>query len=355
MTTDKNAPQKKGLNKKRIIAANVLLFLVITGLLIWSIREYFHLGDKGYTEDAQVEVFINPINSKVQGYVREIHFTEHQDLKKGDTLVMLDNSEYLIQLAQAEAAYSNALAAKAATESGITTIINNIAVSDANIVASKARLNNLEKNYTRYRNLYAEKAVPKAELDQIESEYEALQAQIVSLERQKKTIQLSVKEAQNRLKMNLAQEKSAAAALDMAKLNVSYCTVTAPYDCTSGRRTLQTGQLIQPGQQLLTIVKNNEQWVVANFKEKQLPDIIIGRKVVLKIDALNGKEYEGVISAISEASGAKYSAVPVDNSTGNFVKVQQRFPVRIDFTNTNPAEDIKLLRAGMNVIVAVKD
>jgi len=356
MTTQNNKnPRKKGLSKKRIIVANLLLFLIITGLLTWSIREYFHLGDKGYTNDAQIEEFINPINAKVQGYVKEIRFTEHQALKKGDTLVILDDTEYQIRLREVEAAYFNAVATKEVTEYSFHTINNNIEVSNANITAAKARLFNLEKNYTRYKNLYKEEVATKAQLDQIGSEYKALQAQIKALEGQKKSVQLSIEETNKRLKIDLAQEKSAAAALEMAKLNLTYCTVIAPYDCTAGRRTIQTGQLIQPGQQLLSIVKDNEHWIVANFKEKQMPDIQVGKKVSIKVDALNDKEFEGVISAIAGASGSKFSAIPVDNSTGNFVKVQQRFPVRIDFTTNNAEENINQLRAGMNVVVAVKE
>ncbi|MGQ7871052.1 HlyD family secretion protein [Sunxiuqinia sp. sy24] len=350
-TTKKN----KSLSKKRIVIANLSLFLLISVLIVWGIREYFHLGDAGYTNDAQIEEYISPVNSKVQGYIKYIGFDEHQHVSQGDTLLILDDSEYQIRLAQAEAAYLNALAAQEVTESSIQTIRNNLSVSDANIQASQSRLLNLEKNYTRYQNLYQDEVVTKAQLENVETEYEALKSQIKAMTQQRKSIQFSIQEVQKRLKINEAQIKSANAAFDMAKLNVEYCTVIAPYDCTAGRQKLQVGQLIQPGQQLLSIVKSKEQWVVANFKERQMPVIAIGKKVRITVDALNDKEYEGVIKAISYASGAKFSAIPVDNSTGNFVKVQQRFPVRIEFTDANSEEDVQQLRAGMNVIVSVID
>lgn len=347
--------KNKTLSKKRIVITNLMLFVFISFLIAWGVREYFHLGDAGYTNDAQIEEYITPVNAKVQGYIKFIGFEEHQHIRQGDTLLVLDDSEYQIRLAQAEAAYLNAIAAREVTESSIQTIRNNLSVSDATIQANQARLINLEKNYKRYQNLFQEEVVTKAQLENIETEYESLKSQVKAMVQQRKSIQLSIKEVQNRLKINETQVKSAHAAFDMAQLNVNYCTVVAPYDCTAGRKKLQVGQLIQPGQQLLSIVKSQKQWVVANFKEKQMPVVEIGKKVRITVDALKDQEYEGEITAISYASGAKFSAIPVDNSTGNFVKVQQRFPVKIEFTDANSAEDVQQLRAGMNVIVSVID
>lgn len=346
---------KGGLHKKRIILINSFVFIIIFVLLAWAIRTYFHIGEDNYTNDAQVEEFINPINSKVQGYIKEIRFTEHQRINKGDTLVVLDDRELRIQMAQAEAACMNARAAKELTFSSINTIKNNLAVSDANMKALKARLVNVELTYKRYKNLLKDEAVTKAQYDQIQAEYDATKAQYEALESQRRTVQLSVVEATKRLDQNEAEVKRTQAVLDMAKLNLSYTKIVAPYSCVAGRRTIQEGQLIQPGQQLLSIVKSNEKWVVANFREKQMNNIKIGAKLSISVDALDHKEYEGVITAISGASGSKYSAIPVDNSTGNFVKVQQRFPVRIEFTSRSSAADINQLRAGMNVEVTLKD
>lgn len=351
----KNSKKNKAISRKRIVFTNLILFVFISLLIIWAIREYFHLGDAGYTNDAHIEEYITPVNAKVQGYIKHIGFQEHKQIKKGDTLLVLDDSEYQIRLAQAEASYLNALAAEEVTESSIITIQNNLSVSDADIQASKARLLNLEKNYTRYQNLYKDEVVTKAQLENIETEYEALKSQIKAMEQQRKSTQLSIKEVKKRLKINEAQVKSAIAGFEMARLNVEYCTITAPYACTAGRKQIQIGQLIQPGQQLLSIVSSNNQWVVANFKERQMPVVEIGKKVRITVDAQDDKEYEGVITAISYASGAKFSSIPIDNSTGNFVKVQQRFPVKIEFTDANSAKDVQELRAGMNVIVTITE
>lgn len=345
----------KAKNKTRIIIANTLLIIGISALLVWSVRAYFNLGNGGYTNDAQVEEFINPINSKVQGYIKSITFTEHQQLKKGDTLVILDQREIGILVVQAEAAQMNAIAAKEVTLAGIQTIRNNIAVIDANMSAAKARCINVEQNHARYAELLKEGAATQAQYDQIKTELDAANAQYDALKYQRRTIELQINEATNRVALNEAEIKRTTAALEMARLNLSYCIVTAPYECTAGRRTIQEGQLIQPGQLLLSIVKSNEKWIVANFRERQMGHIAIGKVIAIEVDALNGKEYEGVITAISGASGSKYSSIPVDNSTGNFVKVQQRFPVRIELTEQNTKEEIQLLKAGMNVIVKIND
>ncbi len=345
---------KPGVNKARVITANTFLLILLTGLTIWAIRSYFNLGNGGYTDDANVEEFISPINSKVQGYIKKVGFTEHQKVSKGDTLVWLDDSEISIQVAQAEAAFMNATAAREVTLAAIKTIRNSINITEANMEAAKAKLNNITQNHKRYASLLAEGAATQAQFDQMQTELDAATAQYNALKAQRNSINLQIEETTGRLALNDAEIKRAEAALKMARLNLSYCTVTAPFDCTAGRRTIQEGQLIQPGQLLLSVVKDGEKWVVANFREKQMEHVKLGEKVTIEVDALNGKEYEGEISAIAGASGSKFSSIPVDNSTGNFVKVQQRFPVRIELTDSNKEEDIELLRAGMNVIVNIK-
>ena len=346
---------KTGSHKTRIIIFNVFSFIIVSLLLVWSVKAYFHVGEDSFTNDAQIEEFINPINSKVQGFIKEIRFVEHQQVKQGDTLIVLDDRELRIQLQTAEAALSNAMAAKEQTLSSINTVKNNLDVNNANLAASKARLYNLEQNYKRYSNLLKDEAVTKAQYDQIKTEFDATKAQLQAQQSQLRTVELSVVEATKRLGINEAELKRTQAAVDMARLNLSYSVIVAPYDCVAGRRMIQEGQLIQPGQQLLTIVKNKEKWITANFRENQMSSVQIGRAVTVKVDALNGKEYKGKITAISAASGSKYSAVPVDNSTGNFVKVQQRFPVRIEFTNDNAKSDLSMLRAGMNVEVDINE
>lgn len=350
------AAAKKKENKKnriRAIISNIIVFLVIGFGLFWLVREYFHVGDKTYTEAAQVEEFINPINTRVSAYIKEIKFIEHQPVKKGDTLVILDDREILTQLGQAEAAYQNALAQRTATSSSVNTVSNNISVMESNIAGAKARLWNAEQNLSRYKNLLASEAVTRQQYDQVKTEYDAQKAAYETLINQKHSASLSTTEVKSKLGINDAEIKRTKAALDMAKINLSYTVITAPYDGVMGRRTISEGQLIQPGQQVATIVLNGQKWVTANFLESQMPDVKIGEKMMMTVDALGGKQFEGVVTAISAATGSRYSSVPTDNSTGNFIKVQQRIPVRIEFTESNKKADLNKLSAGMNVNVSL--
>ena len=352
-----SAETKKKQNKKnkiRVIISNVVVFALIGFGLFWLIREYFHIGDKTYTEAAQVEEFINPINTRVSAYIKEIKFIEHQQVKKGDTLAILDDREIITQVGQAEAAYQNALAQRFATGSSINTVSNSVNVMESNIAGAKARLWNAEQNLNRYKNLLAAEAVTRQQFDQVKTEHDAQKAAYETLMNQKQSANLSTTEVKSRLGINDAEIKRTKAALDMAKINLSYTVITAPYDGTMGRRTISEGQLIQPGQQVATIVLNNQKWVTANFLESQMPNIKIGEKLMMTADALGGKQFEGVVTAVSAATGSRYSNVPTDNSTGNFIKVQQRIPVRIEFTTSNKKEDVAKLSAGMNMNVSLK-
>lgn len=341
-------------NKVKTIISNVIALLIMCYGLFWLITNYFHVGDKTYTEDAQVEEYINPINTRVSAYIKEIKFNEHQKVSKGDTLVVLDNREILTQVAQAEAAYQNALAQRNSAGTSVNTVSNNVNVMESNLAGAKARLWNAEQNLTRYKNLLDAEAVTKQQYDQVKTEYDAQKAAYETLVNQKQSANLSTNEAKSRLGINDAEIKRAKAALDMAKLNLSYTVITAPYDGVMGRRIMAEGQLIQSGQQVGTIVLNGQKWVTANFLESQMPHIKIGEKISMSADALGGKKFEGIVTAISAATGAKYSNVPTDNSTGNFIKVQQRIPVRIEFSDANKKEDVEQLSAGMNMNITIK-
>ncbi|WP_407517070.1 HlyD family secretion protein [Elizabethkingia anophelis] len=350
--------EKKKANKKnkiRSTIANSIVFIILIAGFYWLVREYFHIGDQDYTEAAQVEEFINPVNTRVAGYIKEIKFIEHQQVKKGDTLLILDDREIQTQLGQAEAAYQNALAQRSATSSSVNTVSNNVNVMESNIAGAKARLWNAEQNLNRYKNLLAAEAVTRQQYDQIKTEYDAQKAAYETLVNQKQSANLSTTEVKSKLGINDAEIKRTKAALDMAKLNLSYTVITAPYDGVMGRRAISDGQLVQAGQQIATIVLNGQKWVTANFLEGQMPKIAIGKKIMMSADALGGQQFEGEVTAISAATGSRYSSVPTDNSTGNFIKVQQRIPVRIEFTSGNDKQKLNQLRAGMNMIIKLKD
>ena len=364
-TVAKNEQKKKKSNIAKLI--NLVVLVIVLGGLFWVVKSYFNFGNDKYTNAAQVESFINPINTRVSAYIKEIRFVEHQPVKKGDTLLILDNREILTQVGQAEAAYMAALASKNVTSQTVNTASNNVSTVGANVQASKAgieaakaRLWNAEQNFKRYQNLLKDEAVTRQQFDQIKTEYESQKAQLEvqiaqlqSVVNTKRSSELTVNEVKSRLGMNDAEIKRAENALEMAKLNLSYTVITAPHDGIMGRRSVNVGQLLNPSQQVATIVDINNVWITANYRENQMENVKIGGLAKVTVDALGGKEFEGKITAISGATGARYSAAPVDNSTGNFVKVQQRIPVRIEFTDKNKIEDLKQLRAGMNVQVTI--
>jgi membrane fusion protein (multidrug efflux system) len=340
-------------NKKQIII-NIGLIMAAIGFLSWGISTYFDLDSDLYTNNAHIEEYINPVNTRIPGYIREVRFDEHQKVKRGDTLALIDDREYKIQVEQAEAAYIAAKASKNVTASSVNTVQSGLNTSDANIEAAKARVWNAEQNYHRYENLLRDGAATQQQFDQVKTDYETLLAQTRALQEQRATTSLSTVETSNRISVNEAEIKRTHAALDFAKLNLSYTVITAPYDGVTGRRTIQEGQLVQAGQTLLSYVRNDSTWVVANYKETQVTKLGIGQKVKLHVDGFESKEFEGVVTAIAQATGSKFSAIPTDNSTGNFIKVQQRVPVKIEFIRNQQNEEfLRRFRAGMNVEVRI--
>lgn len=376
-TTDNNTSEKKSKNmsrnknnsaKRNTVYINIILALLVLAGIFFLLRSYFNIGNDNYTNSSQIESFINPVNTRVSAYIKDIRFVEHQYVKKGDTLMILDDRELQTQLGQSEAAYRSALASKNIASNSIKTVANgvntatsNIQVAKANIDAAKAKLWNAEQNFKRYQNLLKDEAVTGQEFDKIKTEFESQKAQLEmqisqyqSVIATKHTSELSVNEAESKVGVNDAEILRTKNALDMAKLNLSYTVITAPHNGIMGRRTVNIGQLLSAAQQVATIVDTDHIWVTANYREGQMKNVKVGGLATITVDAIPGKVFEGKVTAISGATGAKYAAVPVDNSTGNFVKVQQRLPVRIEFTGKNTQSDLKLLRAGMNVEVTLK-
>ena len=243
----------------------------------------------------------------------------------------------------------DAISGKNAMATTVHTTQNNIAVSDAGLQEAKVRLDNAEREYHRYKNLLAQDAVTKQQYDAVQTDYEASKARYELLLRQRQSTTLVKQEQTHRLEQTDAGIKLAQAALELARLNLSYTVILAPCDGTTGRKDIQEGQLIQPGQTLVDVVDENERWVVANYKETQTTYIREGQPVEIEVDAVPGIIFEGIVKSISRATGASFSLLPQDNSAGNFVKVEQRIPIRIEFSTGNRPEDMERLRAGMNV------
>lgn len=337
--------------KKRTkkIIYNIVVCTVLVVAIAWVISKFVHFGNVEYTDNAQAKQLIIPVNSRIQGFIKKIHFNEYQLVKKGDTLAIIEDVEFRYKVALAEADYEKATSGKAAMKSTINTTDNNISVSDAAITEVGVRLENAKREYERYKNLLAQEAVTKQQYDAIKTNYDALQARYDQLKKQKQSTSLIKKEQQNRLGQSSAAVKLAEVALELAKLNLSYTIITAPCDGYTGRKNIQEGQLIQAGQTIVDIVDDNDKWIIANYKETQTTNIKEGQTVDIKVDAIPGIVFKGVVGSLSKATGASYSLLPQDNSAGNFVKIEQRIPIRINFTKDNRTEDLQRICAGMNV------
>ena len=301
-----------------------------------------------YTDNAQVRRQITPVNTRVQGFVKRICFEEYQPVRKGDTLLVIEDAEFRLRLAQAEADLANALSGSSVVAAGLETTRNDLTVSDAAIEESRVQLDNARREEVRYRNLLAEDAVTRQQYEQVQTACEVAEARYERLLRSKRSTSLGREEQARRLEQHAAAVRLAEAAVDLARLNLSYTVVLAPCDGVTGSKDIHEGQLVQPGQVLVDVVDGSDLWVIANYRETQLPRIREGAEVRMTADAVPGVTYHGVVEAISDATGAAFSLLPQDNATGNFVKVEQRVPVRISLEGNAP-EALGLLRAGLNV------
>ena len=359
--TPDTAPQKRKLNKRFMI---VLSAMVIGGAAFGFVK-YNHAQHHEETDDAQVEANISPVIPRTAGYINDVRVRDNQQVKKGDTLIILDNRDLLIRLEQAEAALagaeSNLQVAKASTsasQANISTSRATIGTADAQIEAARINVRRTTQDFNRYANLIKDHSITQQQYEQAEAAKQTAERQLAVLEQQRTvaTQQTSAAASQSNA---TAQGISVAAAtirqrqadIYNAKLMLSYTVITAPADGLVSKVAVQPGQYVQPGQMLFAVVLN-ELWVVGNFKETQINRMREGQEVTVHVDAFPGHEFKARLASFSPATGARFSLLPPDNASGNFVKVVQRVPVRIEFTEKNdPA--LKGLRAGMNVSVDV--
>ena len=332
---------------KKLVYNIVVIALLVIGMAYVCSR-FIHLGNVEYTDNAQVKQHITPVNTRVQGFIKKIYFDEYKPIHKGDTLLVIEDAEFRLRLAQAEADLANALAGQQVTSAGIATTQNNLTVNDASIEEVRVQRANAERELQRYKKLLEEDAVTRQQYDNIKTAYDAINAQYERVLRIKHSTSLTKEEQTHRLGQNEAAIRLAQAAVDLARLNLSYTVIVATCDGVTGRKDIHESQLVQPGQTMVDIVDNGDLWVIANYRETQLPNIKEGAEVTFTADAVPGITYKGVVESISDATGAAFSLIPQDNATGNFVKVEQRVPIRIRLQG-NDADKVSRLRAGFNV------
>lgn len=358
-TTKTEAPKKS--NKGFII---VLLLLVIGGGA-FGITKYIHGQHHEETDDAQITSNISPVIPRVSGYVKEVRVKDNQMVNKGDTLIILDDRDLALKVDQAQAALvtaqSNLGAAQAttsaskaniaSTESGVSTI-------DAQIDAAKITLWRATQDYNRYANLIKDHTITEQQFEQADAAKQTAQKQLDILTQQKNQVSEQTNAVASQSNATSSQIGVAGSVIKQrevdvadAKLNLSYTVITAQESGMISKVNVQPGQYLQAGQSLFSIVLKDV-WVVANFKETQFEKMRIGQKVIIHVDAYPDHDFQAAITSFSPATGSSFALLPPDNASGNFVKVVQRLPVKIEFTDKSDSL-INQLNAGFNVDVDV--
>jgi membrane fusion protein, multidrug efflux system len=378
--------------RRRGFVIAVVVLLVLLGLELWWRSTYSE-----DTDDAQVNGHLIQVSARISGQVVEVDVNENQQVKQGQVIAKLDESDYKVAAENAKAALDSAQAFAQAAEVNVPlTEINTgsnlnsanadvsgahasvqqaqkqLAAADARVAQAIANNTKAQADLKRYQPLVEKDVISKLQYDaavaaaqsnaaalgDAEANEEAARDAIrVATEREKQSEasqkyaltgpqQVALQSA--RYKQAQAQVEQAKAALDQANLNLSYCTITAPEDGIITRKSVEINQNVSPGQNLLTLVSLKDLWITANFKETQLRHMVAGQKVTIHVDS-TGKDYSGKVTQIGGATGSVLSLFPPENATGNYVKVVQRIPVRIDFTDLDKEDPNHELRPGLSV------
>lgn len=331
-----------------------MLFIVIGIVAIaafFGIRSLLHNLKYETTDNAQIESRSVPVISRVAGYIDSLGVDDYSKVKQQETLITIDDTEYALAVMQAKADVLNAQADQANAQAMYNNALANrkLAVANANVQLS--RLTKAKADVTRDEALLKEGAITEKQAEDSRSAYDASSKQYIANQDQINlaTTQVAVAEAQIQKVKALIETRTAA--LRQAELKVQYCTITAPVSGKIGKRSVEKGQFIQAGAPLFSIVNDESFWIVANFKETQLEKMKEGQEVNIKLDGYPDLKIKGKISSFSSATGSKFALLPADNSTGNFVKITQRVPVKIEIVDAGKYKDY--LRAGLSVEVEV--
>jgi membrane fusion protein (multidrug efflux system) len=343
---EQNNTQKK----PRKLLFPIILGLVLVAAVAFTIKEYVFLQSHEETDDAQVDGDISPIYARVSGYVTDIRFQDNQHVNAGDTLVILDDRDYKIKLDQALAAQNAAQKNVAAFGAAVSEARSNIAVQQANVEQAQVHLWKASQDYERFKNLYDDHAITKAQLDEATADKESAQAALDAAKSQVPVIDRRINTSKEQTVATASIIDTRKADVEYAALQLTYTVITAPASGIVSKRNIQLGQLVQAGSPLFSVVHDSV-YITANFKETQLSDIKDGQKVDIRVDAFDKQVVPGTIESFSGATGAKFSLLPPDNATGNFVKVVQRVPVRIRIDGDSSV--LRRLRPGMSVDVTV--
>ena len=340
--------QKK---EKQAKIRKVVIGLLLIVALYFGIKKVAFSLTHETTDNAQIETSIVPVIARTSGYVKTIAIKDYDSVQQNQLVVELDDAELQAILEEQKADLLQTTAdvanAKAQLENATLSLKNNKGIIDLRTIRQKKALNDL----TRDQNLYKEQAITKKQLD--ETEY-----QVASANQEANNAQTELAIANNKIAVLREALNKANATIQMkqakikeTELKLSYTKITTPSTGKIGKKNINIGQFVQAGTPMFSIVNDSSYWVVANFKESQLESLHEGKKVNIRIDAFPYLNVQGTILSLSDATGAKFSLLPPDNSSGNFIKVTQRIPVKISIDNQAALKNA--LRAGMSVFITV--
>ena len=349
------APELNGKRRTWMLALGAVVGILV--LVIGARAVWFAVTHES-TDDAEVDADITPISPRVGGYVVSVRIQDNQQVKTGDTLVVLDDRDLRARVAQQEADLS-ALIATVGSRGRVGQAVAQLdqakaaaAAAAATVVQTEANAQKAANDLERYQALSARNIVSQQQLDAARTAAAATSAQLTAAQRNAVAAQEQVNAATAALAGSEARVAAARAILDQAELQLSYTTVTAPADGVVSKKSVEVGQMVQAGQPLMSLVPLSDVWVTANFKETQIEDIRPGADATIKADAYPDRTFHGSVESLSPATGARFSLLPPDNATGNFTKIVQRIPIRIRIDGqTDPQH---LLRPGMSVDVTIK-
>ena len=338
------------ISPSRVVVLAIAALTLVAGILL-GVRHWRYYAAHEETDDAQVEGHISPVLPRVSGYVARVLVGDNQHVDAGQALIEVDPRELDLKVAQSEAALQNALAEQRTTEASLSGARASAATAAANVETALVRQRKAASDLERDTNLFKTGAITDSQFTDTKASADTAAAELDAVRSEARTAELQIAVAAARAAAAQTQAAEKASDLDFSKLQRSYAAVTAPIAGLVSRKNVEPGQFIQAGQTLLSVASDTDVWVVANFKETQLTHMKPGQSVEFEADSYPGIVFQGRVESISGATGARFALLPPDNSTGNFVKVTQRVPVKIVLTQAPDSEHP--LRPGMSVDATV--
>ncbi|MEO6132523.1 MAG: HlyD family secretion protein [Saprospiraceae bacterium] len=337
-------------SSRKPITRLIFIAILICGA-VYGYVKYREAKQFETTDDAQLDADISPISARTSGFIDKVFFSDNQAVNAGDTLVVLDNRDLLLKVEQAEAALENSLAGLGSSKASAYSVQEGSNTSMYKIDELKVRLQSAVVEYNRYQKMLKEGSVTQQQFDKVKADKESWEKQVETAQQSERESSSKSGAANKQISVASSIIKQRQSDLDYAILQLTYATIIAPFDGIVSKKNALPGQLIQAGQPLGAIVNEKNIWVIANFKETQIGKITEGMRVDIKVDAFPKAKISGRVASFSSATGSKFSLIPADNASGNYVKVVQRIPVKIELDKEN--NSLPDLKPGMSVFVKV--